>query len=218
MAGLAADRGLDADGCGAMRPVGSGDSNVGWDVDALERSAATPAPATREEMHLAQEAVKRVVGEIGNAGLATGRLVMAFRRILDTEEVVENRPSIRRAVPGLASADEQDDHAATAARTVRRLHRERESPAVAQVEAAHRRLQWTCESVGAEMRRARVALELRVDLTVPGALTGELIDERAHGSRDDDFEAGHAPSLRERPDRRCALSPRDRSRHPVQQR
>ncbi len=51
------------------------------------------------------------------------------------------------------------------------------------------------------MLRTRIALELGVDLTVAGALTGELVHERAYCARDDDLEAGHAPSLRERPDR-----------------
>jgi hypothetical protein len=128
---------------------------------------------------------------------------MAFRRVLDAEQVVEDRPGIRRAVPGLASGNEQDDHAAPAARTLRRLHREREAPAVAEMQTADGRLQRSRQAIGAEVRRARVPFKLRVDLAVACALAGELIHKRANGSRNDDLEAGHAPSLREHPDRSC---------------
>jgi len=109
------------------------------------------ASATREELHLAQEGVERVVREVGHASVATRWLVMAFRRVIDAKEVVEDRPGIGRAVPGLASGNEQDDHAATATRTLRRLHREREAPAVAEVQAADGRLQRSCETIGTEV-------------------------------------------------------------------
>lgn len=61
---------------------------------------------------------------------------MTTRRVLDSEEVVQDSPSIAVAVPRFASPDEEDDDAAGLARPFRRLHGEGESPAAPQVKPA----------------------------------------------------------------------------------
>ena len=71
-------------------------------------------------------------------------------------------------------------HPRAAARALRRCHREREAPAVAQAQTADRGLQWTGEPVGAEVRGTRVALELVVGVAVAGTPTRELIHERTN--------------------------------------
>jgi hypothetical protein len=163
------------------------------------RPARSAAPA-REELDLPQEAIELLFGDLWKVALAARRLVMARRRVLHAEEVVENRPRVRGAVARLTLPDEQDHDSPPSAWALRRLHRERQPPAVVEMQPADDRLQRPGEPVCADVGGAWITLELRVDLTVTGALTGELVYKWANRTRDDDFEARHAKSLRARSD------------------
>jgi hypothetical protein len=69
-------------------------------------SATSLAAAACEEMHLAKEGVQGIVREVGDIDLAARRLVMSFGRVLNAEEVVQDRPRVGCSVTRLASADE----------------------------------------------------------------------------------------------------------------
>ena len=116
-------------------------------------------------------------------------------RIPDAEEVVQDRPDVALTMGRLAWPDVKDDDASRPPGRHGRLHRERQPVAAVQVNAAHDRLERPGQTVRPELWSARIPAELLVDALVSGSLSGQGIDELAHGAWRDDLVVGHA-SLR----------------------
>jgi hypothetical protein len=120
--------------------------------------------------------------------------VVVDRRVLDAEEVVQDRPDVAMTVVGLAQPDVQDDHASWLSDGLRRLHRERQPVAAVEVDATHDWLERPGEPVRSDLGSARIATELCVYPLVAGSLAGQAIDELAHRSRRDHLVVRHAGS------------------------
>jgi hypothetical protein len=130
----------------------------------------------------------------GTLPLLQGGSVVVGRRVLDAEEVVQDRPDVALTVAGLARPDVQDDHASRLSGCLRRSHRERQPVAAAEVDATDDWLERPGEPVRPELGSARVATELCVYPLVAGSLASHAIDEFAHGARRDHLEVQHTAS------------------------
>ncbi len=87
------------------------------------------------------------------------------------------------------------DHPRESAFLFGRLHREREPVTTPQMNTTDLRFKRAGEPVGTQVICAWVALKVLVDLAVSGAFTLECFDERAHGTRRNDFVGVHAAEV-----------------------
>ncbi len=75
---------------------------------------------------------------------------MASRRVLDAEEVVQDRPDVALTVVRLAQADVQDHNPSRLTGRLWGLHREREPVSAVKVDAAHDWSEWPGKPVRPE--------------------------------------------------------------------
>jgi len=129
------------------------------------------------------------------SGTSVARLDVVTGRVRDAKEVMQDGPHVPIAVARLALADVEDDHPRESAFLFGRLHREREPVTTPQMNTTDLRFKRTGEPVGTQLICAWVALKVLVDLAVSGASTLKCFDERAHGTRRNDFVGVHAAEV-----------------------
>lgn len=122
------------------------------------------------------------------AAVAARRLAMVGRRILNFEQVVQHLPDVAVSLARLPLPYVEDDHRRPPFWVVRWLHRERNSKAAPQVQAADDRRERSAQPVGAQARVARIGSKAAPGFCVTRTLAGEGIDLALHGAGHNDRE------------------------------
>lgn len=116
-------------------------------------------------------------------------LLVARRRVVDLEQIMEKVPHVRGAMAGLSLADVENHDAKPAVlrRGERRLRCEGETIATLEMYPADDRLERTAQPIRPELLAARIDSKQPPHVGVAHSLAGERIDLALHRGRNNDL-------------------------------